>query len=589
MRFIALLFFIAATCCQIKATELKTFCEASGMMETPSYEETIKFCKQLEAYSKNVRLTKFGISPQGRDLALMIYDANGNFTPDAIRKSGNAVLCIQACIHPGESEGKDAGLALFRDFIQNDKYKNYLKNVSVIFIPMFNVDGHERFSPYSRINQNGPTRMGWRTTSQNHNLNRDFMKADAPEMRAWLNMYNQWKPELLIDCHTTDGSDYQYTVTYGLETKGNTFKELSDWMNDAYLPEIKAKLLAENFKSFPYVMFKNWHDPKSGLETHVSPGMLCGGYVALNNRASILVETHSLKDYKARVLSTYNILANSLVKLSDDKDKVQQYVKNGDDYCAKGDILNKKYPLRFETLKDTVMVDFEGYNYFPKKSDITGADYYFYTKEPKTFKIPYNNYIIPSDFIELPQAYIIPAEWTEIIDRIKLHGIEYYSINKSTELTLPCYKFDSVKLSATSYEGRQKVSEFNAKPWTYKRLYAKGSIVVPVNQAKAKVLIAMLEPKSYDSFLNWGFFNNIFEQKEYFETYIMEKIAADMIRDPKVKSEFEQDKAAHPSAFINQRDILNWFYERSPYNDDYKNVYPIGKINDIKQIDDLIK
>ncbi|MCK4657398.1 MAG: peptidase M14, partial [candidate division Zixibacteria bacterium] len=198
--------------------DLTTYYEKSNFLETPRYDETVAFCKLLEAESPFVKYTSFGITPQGRELPLLIVDKSESFAPPT---DDRIVLLVIACIHPGESDGKDAGLVLIRDLIRDDSLTKQFDDVVLLFIPIFNVDGHERFGPYNRINQNGPLEMGFRVTAQGYNLNRDFLKADSPEMRAWLKLFREWLPDFFIDCHVTDGADYQYTITYGLETHEN--------------------------------------------------------------------------------------------------------------------------------------------------------------------------------------------------------------------------------------------------------------------------------------------------------------------------------------------------------------------------------
>jgi len=204
----------------------QTYYEKSGYKRTPRYRETINFCQRLAESSSWVQLTYFGKSAQNRNLPLLIVDKDGCFSPESTRASGKIVLLIQAGIHAGEIDGKDAGLMLIRDIVIHKKATHLLDNVTLLFIPIFNVDGHERFGPYNRVNQNGPEEMGWRVTAQNLNLNRDFLKADTPEMQAWLRLFNQWIPDLLVDCHVTDGADYQYVITYGIETQANVAKPL---------------------------------------------------------------------------------------------------------------------------------------------------------------------------------------------------------------------------------------------------------------------------------------------------------------------------------------------------------------------------
>ncbi len=243
---------------------------------------------------------------------MLIIDGEGRFDPASARKSAKLVLLIQAGIHPGEIDGKDAGFMFFRDLAINQLFGAMPENLIILFIPIFNVDGHERFGPYNRINQDGPEEMGWRTTAQNLNLNRDFLKADAPEMQAWLKLYQQWLPDFFVDIHVTDGADYQYVSTYGLETYGNMDEGLTKWTNEQLIPVMEQSMDAAGYPMFPYIMFRRWHDPRSGLRSSAAGPRFSQGYTAVQNRIGLLVENHSLKDYKTRVSSTYRTAAFSL-------------------------------------------------------------------------------------------------------------------------------------------------------------------------------------------------------------------------------------------------------------------------------------
>jgi murein tripeptide amidase MpaA len=190
------------------AADWTTPAETAGFRTTPSYADTLAYLKRLEeAAPGKIRLETFGVSPQGRPMMVVIANANGVFTPESARAAKLPVVLIQAGIHPGEIEGKDAGLMLLRDFAITGKSPHLLDHVVLVFIPVFSVDGHENSSPYNRINQNGPDSMGFRGQSQYLNLNRDYVKADSPEMRAWLSLWRHWRPDFLTDIHTTDGAD----------------------------------------------------------------------------------------------------------------------------------------------------------------------------------------------------------------------------------------------------------------------------------------------------------------------------------------------------------------------------------------------
>ena len=232
--------------------------EASSGRRTPRYDETVSWLRDLSAASPLLEYATFGTSPEGRALPLIVADLRGRFTAEALADRGpdHAVVLVQACIHAGESCGKDAGMLLLRDLAADPALADrLLDHVTLLFIPIFNVDGHERFSAWGRINQNGPEEMGWRVNAANLNLNRDYMKADTVEMRAWLALWRAWLPDFFIDVHSTDGADYQYALTYILETHGNLEAGLTAWTR-RYEEDLKYALAAQGWPIFPYVMLK---------------------------------------------------------------------------------------------------------------------------------------------------------------------------------------------------------------------------------------------------------------------------------------------------------------------------------------------
>jgi len=554
-----------------------TWYEKSNFLETPRYEETIKYSKMLANASDFIHYTTFGKSPQGRDLPLLIANKNKNFTPESVHQSGNAVLLIEACIHPGESEGKDAGLLFLRDVFIHQKYPDLLENTTILFIPIFNVDGHERFSPYNRINQNGPKEMGWRTTATNYNLNRDFTKADAPEMQQWLKLFNEWMPDLFMDIHTTDGADYQYQLTYAMPVQGEMNKSQTDWQNH-YLQELEHDLLQKDILIFPYVSFRRWHDPQSGLIRRPQSPRYSIGYSAIQNRPALLVETHMLKNYKTRVDATYELLVYTTEILDNEYKKLKQINANSDIQAQQ--LAGKEFILDFRTSrKDSTYIKFKGVDYSIVKSDLTDGNWVQFTDKPKEYNLVLFDKTIPARKVTLPHAYIIPVEWEDVISRIHWHGINFKTINNDTTITIETYKFSDVQFANFPYEGRQMVRNFNKRTIEIEKTFHKGSIIIPVNQRRAKVVAHLLEPDGPDSFLQWGFFNTIFERKEYVETYVMEEMAREMIKEnPQLKIEFDKAVQENPELYNNQWSKVFWFFERTPYWDNQKDIYPVGRI-----------
>jgi len=558
---------------------LITYYEKSDCKATPSYDETVAYCKQLDAASPFIQYTSFGVSPQGRKLPLLIVDSDSRFDPASARRAGKLVILIQAGIHSGEIDGKDAGLMFFRDMAINQQFGGVPANITFLFIPIFNVDGHERFGPYNRINQDGPEEMGWRTTAQNLNLNRDFLKADTPEMQAWLKLFQQWLPDFFVDIHVTDGADYQYVMTYGLETHGNMDQGLTNWTVDRFIPVMEAKMDEAGYPAFPYVMFRKWHDPRSGLRSSVGGPRFSQGYTATQNRIGLLVENHSLKDYKTRVSGTYELFRIIRDLLEIEASSLLEMNRLADEYTASPAFRNNPLPVDFKQGNDSIMVEFRGVEYDVEKSDLTGGDWFrYYPDKPATYLVPYFYQQVPSKSILLPKAYIIPPEWTEVIEKLNFHGIRYTVLQDPQTIRVQSFRFRDYSWGKSSYEGRFSLTT----SWDTiyeERLYPKGSVLIGTDQRTARIIAHIFEPASPDSYLAWGFFNAIFEMKEYFETYSMEEYARKMIAEDLIlKTEFEIWLENHPEMKSNQWGQLEWFYRRSPWWDSRKDGYPVGKV-----------
>lgn len=574
-----------------------TWFEQSDGRLTPRFDQTMDYCRNLAEAFPQVHFTSFGKSPQGRDLPLLIVDRDGLADPEAIRDAGRLILLIQACIHPGESDGKDAGLMLLRDLVKRDegrrtkeevndsgdreaKTYNLLDNVSLLFIPIFNVDGHERFGPYNRINQNGPEEMGWRVTSTNLNLNRDFLKADAPEMKAWLNLFNRWDPDFFIDIHTTDGADYQYVLTYMMETLGEMDPGLTRWCDSVFLPAWTRSMESAGYPVFPYVEFRRWHDPKSGLVRNVAPPMLSQGYVALRNRPGLLIETHMLKPYKQRVEATFQCLVSALEILNAGSGELKRLNKDADLFLLSPQFRERPFPLQFTTsAADSVMVPFKGVKYDTVRSDITGGIWFKYSSIPETFNIPLFDSTVVTEAVRVPYAYVVPAEWQEVISLVELHGIRIRKLAGDTSILVTSYRFSNPRWQPTPFEGRHPLTGFGFSVFTEQRLFPAGSVLIETAQPAARVILHLLEPKGNGSLLSWGFFDAVFEQKEYFEMYVMEPLAQRMLEeDPDLRKAFRERKAADSNWIRNPWQVMNWFLDFTPYADKRKLVYPVARI-----------
>ncbi len=556
--------------------------ERTDYHETPRYDETLAFYQRIAADSPWVKIESFGTSPQGRDLPLVIISNDNTFTPDAAHAKGKLVVLVQNCIHAGESDGKDATMMLVRDIAITKTRASLLQHVVLVVMPIFNVDGHERFSKYSRMNQNGPDAMGWRVTSQNLNLNRDYTKADAPEMQGWLRAWNRWQPDFHFDNHTTDGGDWQYDLMYAYDAHATASPSNAAWLKNHWAAKVLPALRKDGHLPINYFNLVDSKDLTKGIRSGggLTP-RFSTGYVSIRNRPSVLVETHMLKPYRTRVISTYNIMLHTLKLLNDQPQALREanaradqeasaLAKLGDDHLVS---------LTVKQSDDTMTYDFLGFDFQRSQSDISGDIRITYDNtKPKTFHIPWSNQTQPDKQVSVPRAYMIPQEWTQAIDLAKLHGLRLRQLSSPLTCEVEIYSFRDVTFAARPFEGRFRVN-YEVDTKMVSRTFPVGTIVLPLDQPGARVALHLFEPWAPDSLVSWGFFSAIFEQKEYGEHYVLEALARDMMQaEPEIRTAFEKKLSSDEKFAANPWARLYFFYQQSPFWDSALNVYPIARL-----------
>lgn len=559
--------------------EWLTLFEKSNQSKSPDYRDTISYFKKFEEKTPYAKLFDIGISPQNREIKCIVVSNSGEFTPEKAKQSGKAIVLIQNGIHAGEIEGKDASMLLLRDILVTKEKFDLLKNLILLIIPIFNVDGHERLSPYNRPNQIGPVMMGWRTTSHNLNLNRDFMKADAPEMKAWLRMFTEWLPDFIIDNHTTNGADYQYHITYGLEKHANISPLLSNWIKSKYLPYLVKNVEKDGYLTTRYVEFKGEKLSDGLIDYPMSP-RFSTGYAAIQNRICLLVETHSLKPFGNRVYSTKSIITHTLQFINRNYQELILLNKKADVdtvnyHLKKGKVL----PVDFEGTNEFQKILFKGYESYEEFSELLGNNILRYTKNPIEIEIPLFNKTRIRNAVSVPYAYIIPKEYSAVTELLELHGIKFKTVLEPQQVYVQKYRFINTEFSPLPYEGRQQV-KLNVTPFEETIEVHSGAVIVLTNQRTLRVIVNLFEPLSPDSLVRWGFFNSIFERKEYIEPFILEPLARQMLRtDSKLSKQFYNKINLDENFRNNPSERLEFFYRNSPFFDKNENVYPIMRTN----------
>ncbi len=549
-----------------------TPCERSGLTQTPRYDETVAWLERLAAAAPELRLASLGKSPEGRDIWMVIASRSRAFTPESLRATGKPILLAQAGIHAGEIDGKDAGMMLLRDMTVRGTKRSLLDGASFLFVPIFNVDGHERFSAYARINQRGPTEMGWRTTARNLNLNRDYGKLDTPEMRTLVQALRAYDPDLYADIHVTDGADYQYDVTWGYNGTHANSPAIAAWMDRHLSPVLERDLRAMGHVPGPLIFLQNDRDASQGIVGWTASARFSQGYGDLRHIPSFLVENHSLKPYDQRVLGTYVLLASALRALAEDGAELRKAIESDRARRPAAVPLDWKVPEG-----DVPRFEFLGIESRVVPSAVSGGERVEWTGKPVTLQVPYPRATEPARTATRPKAYWISSVFKEVIERLAAHGVEMERLAKAREVDVETYRIIDPKVAPNPSEGHFPVTG-TVKRERRRVVFPPGSARVSTDQPLGDLAVVLLEPESPDSFFHWGFFPEILEQTEYADGYALESLAQEMLAaDPALREEFER-KLREDSAFAaDSAGRLQWFYRRSPYFDERFRLYPVAR------------
>ncbi|MBI2379966.1 MAG: M14 family metallopeptidase [Gammaproteobacteria bacterium] len=552
----------------------ETPAEKLGLNDTPNYADTMAYLQKLVEASPLLEMKSFGKTAQGRELVVVIASKAGAFDSASLKAAGKPTLLAQAGIHAGEIDGKDAGLMLLRDIAFNKK-DELLDDANFLFVPIFNADGHERISEWNRPNQRGPVNQGWRTTAQNLNLNRDYIKADAPETRAMLGLINEWQPELYIDLHVTDGIDYQYDITWGYnghEGKPSYSPKIAQWLEKYFSPAVTSALKGADHIPGPLVFARNNRDLSEGLDDGQHTPRFSAGYGDLRHMPSVLIENHSLKPYKQRVLGNRVLLEEALDVLGKRAKELRAAIafEQGGRPAS--------IPMNWtDTEQPAGERDFLGVSHEKYASPASGIEEVRWTGKPETLENLKFYRQQPAVQLSRPKAYWVPATKPEVIERLRAHGIAMEQLKAPTTVKLEMYRVVDAKPSATPFEGRNTLNA-KLKKETREEWFPAGSVRVSTDQALGDLLVVMMEPKSNDSLFAWGFFPEILQRTEYVEGYVIAPMAEKALADdPKLKADFEAKLAADPAFAKDPQARLSWFYERSKFYDQRYLLYPVGR------------
>ena len=546
--------------------------EASDFATTPSYKETLSWLRKLVATSTKLRLLSVGTSWEGRTLWMVVASANGASTPEELEANGKPTLLAQAGIHSGEIDGKDAGLMLLRDLTLGN-LSPLLDRANFLFVPILNVDGHERVSTLSRVNQRGPDEMGWRTNARNLNLNRDYSKLDTPEIRSIVEILDRWGPDLYLDLHVTDGVEKQNDITWGFHGSHGHSPAIGAWLEMHLDPAFKQDLRSMGHIPGPHAFVFDRTDLTLGIWAWEGGPRYSDGYGSSRHVATVLVENHSLKPYKQRVLGTRVLLQTALETLAAQGGELQRATQSDRRQQWSG------LPLGWGRDDEPQSEPFEflAVEQILSPSPISGGQRIQWTGKPVSVMVPLYRTTRQIGSVVPPAAYWVPAAWSDVIERLAAHGIEMTVLSEPQEIEVEMYRLGEPKYAEEPFEGRLRV-EATATPTPMSIVFPPGSVRVTVDQPLGVLAALLLEPSSPDSFFQWGFFGQIFQRTEYAESYVLEPLAERMLEeDPSLREDFEKRLAEDEDFAASPRLRLTWFYDRSPLLDNRWRLYPVGR------------
>jgi len=558
-----------------------TVAETSDFRATSSYAETMDYLRRLEAAAPQlIRVTDFGLSAQGRPLPLVIVSAEGAFTPAAAAAAGKPILLFQSCIHAGEVDGKDATLMILRDIALGRK-PDLAKAGTLLFAPIYNADGHERVSPYNRANQNGPEEgMGYRTTADGINLNRDFLRLASPEAKAMARLVTTWNPDLHVDNHVTNGSDHAWVLTWLVAEVPQLAPPVDAWVR-VHLPEVLARTEAAGFLNGPYVSLVSGSDPTQGMIWDVTEPRYSSGYFPLRNRPSILIEMHAHKPFRERVLANKVFMEELIAEVGAAGESLMWAVQAADAAeVARGAAAAEpsNVVVRWQVSEEAETVTWPGREWSLEDSVVFGGQRLVY--HPGTVhevEIPWRHKQVPALELPRPRGYIVLAGWPQIEEVVEDQGLRAIRLAEPTDLEVETIRLAEPKLATSPYQGTVMVEDFTVSRQSERRAIPAGSLWIPADQPSFEVAVQLFEPEAPDSLVRWGAVSTVFERKIWIGSDVLEQLAREMLENEAVRTEWET-ALENPEFAADRSARYQWWYRRTPYWDESVGLLPILRV-----------
>lgn len=555
-------------------SQIITRFELSKGTQTPTYFEAIDWWKKLDEKSGKVKMLRMSMTDAGYPLHLVVLANNGDHNFQNIKKNNKRVILINNGIHPGEPDGIDASMLLARDIVEG-KLK-IPDNIVLAIIPVYNIGGCLNRSANYRVDQDGPEEFGFRGNSQNLDLNRDFIKCDSRDARAFVEIFHLTDPDVFVDNHVSNGADYQHVMTL-LTTQHNKMGgALGEYLNKTFEPGIYSLMKEKNYDLIPYV--NSFGDtPENGWPEYWDSPRYGSGYGALWQTFSFVPETHMLKPYDQRVRATYALMQSFIEFTS----KNSAVIKQLRDQAREQVKTQSSFPVAWSLDKSKFReVMYKGFAAGRKPSEVSGLPRLYYDRtKPFEKKIPIYDYYAETEKINKPEAYILPQGWWRVAELLQLNKVNMRQLSRDTAIDVEYYMIDDYKTLPRQYEMHHLNSEVKVTVKKESMQFRKGDWYIPMNQVANRFLIEVLEPRGGDSYFAWNFFDGILGQKEGYSAYAFEDIAADYLKkNPSLKTKLEERRISDTAFAKNGRAQLNYVYQQSPWFEPSYMRYPVYRV-----------
>jgi len=568
-KFLPVFLIACSALCQAQG-QLTPF-ERSKGTKTATYFECIEFYRQLDKASAQLSIREMGMSDAGYPYHVLLYSNDGQSDPAAWHRQHKLVILINNGIHPGEPDGIDASMLLLRDLVA--KKVHLPDNIALAVIPLYNIDGALNRGPWSRANQNGPESFGFRGNGQNLDLNRDFTKSDTRNSRAFAQIFHWVNPDIQVDNHVSDGADYQYTMTLLSSQWNKLGGGLGAFLHDVFQPALFVAMEKKGWPMTPYVDFEDGN-PEKGWDAFYDPPRYSSGYASLFHTIAFMPETHMLKPFEDRVLSTYSLMLAMIGQASLHAPAILEKRKQD----IEEDLRRTDFALRWSV--DTSRYDqilFKGYEAAHKASEVSGLPRLYYDHgKPFARQVLYYDYFKAGDLVKVPRTYIIPQGWHEVTDLLQLNGVSMRRLTADSLAEVEAYHIDDYRPSPRAYEKHHRNAGVKVSTSRISVQLLKGDYIISTDQPARRFLVEMLEPTGDDSYFSWNFFDAILQEKEGYSAYRWEDLAATWLKDhPALRDRLEARKRTDSVFAKSGAAQLDFVYKNSPYYEPAHMRYPV--------------